>query len=293
MPWCPKCKNEYREGIKVCVDCGCELVWEEQFEGQVPLTFGDEEEMKSLKKYLEYNKLKGVDVRFDEKDQVNVLYVLDEERGKASALAKTFMQQKAVEREMQQAEPYGEEPESEEDTEDTGEKACPAMPSVYQNSSERAEENRSSAWALLVVGLVGIVVVILGIMDIIPLRVGNPYMFYGVLSAIFVLFIVMGFVSMKNAKLFAKKAESENTLKDAMVKWCQENLDGASIDAQVKETEGEFMEELPQEMLYFKRAQLLKDKFNHQFMNLDQAFLERFIDEEVYDVLFSHEADES
>ena len=34
MPWCPKCKNEYYEGIKVCADCGCELVdslkeWEE------------------------------------------------------------------------------------------------------------------------------------------------------------------------------------------------------------------------------------------------------------------------
>ena len=24
--WCPKCKNEYREGITVCADCGCELV---------------------------------------------------------------------------------------------------------------------------------------------------------------------------------------------------------------------------------------------------------------------------
>ncbi|MDE5866499.1 MAG: hypothetical protein K2H31_07865 [Lachnospiraceae bacterium] len=26
MPWCPKCKNEYVEGIKVCADCGTELV---------------------------------------------------------------------------------------------------------------------------------------------------------------------------------------------------------------------------------------------------------------------------
>lgn len=26
MPWCPKCNMEYREGIKICVDCGTELV---------------------------------------------------------------------------------------------------------------------------------------------------------------------------------------------------------------------------------------------------------------------------
>ena len=26
MPWCPKCKNEYVEGVLVCADCGCPLV---------------------------------------------------------------------------------------------------------------------------------------------------------------------------------------------------------------------------------------------------------------------------
>ena len=31
MPWCPKCKSEYREGFTVCADCGSELVDEEQF----------------------------------------------------------------------------------------------------------------------------------------------------------------------------------------------------------------------------------------------------------------------
>ena len=26
MPYCPECKTEYREGIKICSDCGIELV---------------------------------------------------------------------------------------------------------------------------------------------------------------------------------------------------------------------------------------------------------------------------
>ena len=26
MPWCPKCKNEYKDGYTVCADCGSDLV---------------------------------------------------------------------------------------------------------------------------------------------------------------------------------------------------------------------------------------------------------------------------
>ncbi len=52
MPWCPKCKNEYREGIKVCADCGVELVSEPLENAPVPLTFGDKEKMAALKSLL-------------------------------------------------------------------------------------------------------------------------------------------------------------------------------------------------------------------------------------------------
>ncbi len=29
MPWCPKCKIEYREGYDHCADCGCALIGEQ------------------------------------------------------------------------------------------------------------------------------------------------------------------------------------------------------------------------------------------------------------------------
>jgi type IV secretory pathway component VirB8 len=46
---------------------------------------------------------------------------------------------------------------------------------TYMNSGAKAEENRSSAWVLLVVGILGMLVMILGITGVLPLNIGNPY----------------------------------------------------------------------------------------------------------------------
>ncbi len=233
MAWCPKCKNEYREGITVCADCGCELVDEAQLQER-----GKDDTAGLAEEEPEF---------MGEEPEVAAC----ELRGEPPVLGR-------AERE-------------------------PVL--VYQSSSERAEENRSSAWLLLLLGIIGVGAVILGILGIIPLSLGNPYLFYGVMSAVFLLFIVMGAASMKNARIFAQKAESENTLRDAMVAWCRENLDEAGIDGELEDLTG-----LSEEILYFKRCELLKAKLNHQFLNLDQAFLESFIDNYVYDSVYGKAA---
>lgn len=283
MAWCPKCKNEYREGITVCADCGCDLIVGQQYDDLTPLTFGEKEIMESLKKYLEYNDLKGVTVSQSEEGDDYELYVRKDEKSTAVTLAGVFLQQEALRRveEMQMQE--------EEDEEGTagpagifmGQKSSASMTATYRKSAEQAEENRSSAWILLIVGVLGLAAMILGIVGVIPFRMGNAYLFYGVMTFMFVLFIVSGIVSMKNAKIFDKKAESENTLRDEMLKWCKENLSAEAVDAELEQEE-----ELPEEMLYFKRVQYIKDRLNHQFMNLEQEFLDSLIDEVIYDSIF-------
>lgn len=274
MPWCPKCKNEYREGITVCADCGCELVEEEQLDSLVSLIFGEEEQMLSLKEFLEFNKIGGVTVRYDEQDMVYELLVKDRDKKNAAKITGIFLEQEAEKTQ---------EPQEADETESEPEPAGGAA--VYRKNADKAEDNKSSAWTLLVVGTAGMVFMILGIMGLLPLNIGNPYMFYGVMSAVFLLFIVMGGISMKNAKIFEKKAESENTLRQTLEKWCSESLDAAQIDKELGVT-GEKSEEISDEILYFKRYEKLKEKLNHQFMNLDQAFLDNFIDETVYDMVF-------
>lgn len=266
MPWCPKCKKEYQEGITVCADCGCELVGSlENMEG-LALYFGEEQQMLALQKYLESNGIRKIKVHYDETEQIYELLTQEEDYKKASSMLSVFIEQE----ENRKAQ-----------TEDNRVASQPV--SVYQDSAEKAEDNRSSAWTLLIVGCGGLLVMALGMAGLLPIHLTgtNKYMVYGIMSALFLLFVVMGVISMKNSKIFAKRAESENSLRETLVKWCRDSLDPVEIDAQLH-----LSDKTSEEILYFKRFEKMKEKLNHQFMNLDQAFLEHFIDEQ-YDIVFS------
>lgn len=283
MPWCPKCKSEYREGFTVCADCGCELVQEEQTDERVTLTFGDEEQMKALEAFLKSNQILGVELKQDESDGLCELLVDRKSKQKALSVMQVFIVQENR-RSEEARKAAGEQVDAGAAEEQLREAAAARRAfrsgSLYQDSSQRADENRSSAWVLLFVGILGLIVVILGIAGILPLNLGNPYLFYGVMSAIFVLFVVAGVVSMKNARVFAGKAESENSLRSTMLEWCRQNLDGQEIDREIG------IGDDSEEVRYFNRTAYLKDRLNHQFVNLDQDFLDQFIDNQVYGMVF-------
>lgn len=209
MPWCPRCKSEYRQGFTVCSDCGSALVEAEPIDEQTADPEG----------------------AYEAAGPVHIL-------------------------------------------------KAEANRTLYQSNSQRADENRSSAWVLMIVGALGLIVVMLGITEVLPLKMANPYLFYGVMGAIFVLFFVAGIVSMKNARVFIKKAESENSLKTTMLDWCRQNLDGQEIDKEIGS------DATSEEERYFNRMEYLRERLNRQFMNLDQDFLEHFIDDQIYDMIF-------
>lgn len=170
----------------------------------------------------------------------------------------------------------------------------PLQPSAaYENSAAKAEDNKSSAYLLLIFGVVGMIIMILGIVGVLPIQLSGTtkYMTYGVMSALFLLFIVMGMVSMKSYRIFAKKAESENSLRSTMEKWCLSYFEAEKLDEELFEQENgcvseeapvsvrEEWENMPEEEMYFKRVSLMKEKIQKQFLNLDEGFLEHFVDE--------------
>lgn len=158
----------------------------------------------------------------------------------------------------------------------------PVIRSVYVNNEERAEENRTSAYTLLSVGTAGLVAVVLLFTGVIPIQMAvfSRYMICGVMGVVFILFLVMGVVSLRNFKLLKKRAVKENNLTDEIQKWCLQNLHKEVID----EASG-LDASVPEELKYFQRFEIVKSEIQKQFMNLDESYVERIV-EEMYPELF-------
>ncbi len=222
MPWCPVCKNEYREGIKLCAECKVELV--DHLEDEQNAELEEQEKIARLRAML------------------------------------------------------ADEAEDETEEEDIPERI--PVYHAYQNSATKAEDNRTSAYTLLFVGILGFILVLLVFAGVIPLYQNagtTKYLICGVMGAMFILFIVFGFVSMRNSKILLIKAKSEDSLLSELTKWCEENLSAEQIDNGL--FDDEVQEEMAEEQKYFKRADKMKAVISDKFMNLDEALLEHFVDE--------------
>ncbi|MCI8306818.1 MAG: hypothetical protein HFH14_02090 [Lachnospiraceae bacterium] len=107
MPWCPKCKNEYREGITICSDCNAPLVDDlsEAVSDSKSLVFTTEHKEKTddFIKYLAYSGIHSYSVEPDENEFIWSLYVAEEDYKKASKLFTGFAlteSERAIEKQL-------------------------------------------------------------------------------------------------------------------------------------------------------------------------------------------------
>lgn len=157
------------------------------------------------------------------------------------------------------------------------EKAGAVRRGAYQNSAQKAEENKSSAYTLLIVGVLGLIASALVLMGVIPLYQNSTttrYFVCGVMGALFLLFIVFGVISMKTFKILSREAASEDSLILEMKNWCETNLSAKEIDEGLAVPDG-----ISDEQKYFVRTEKMKLLIQEKYRNLEDAFLDNFIDD--------------
>ena len=107
-----------------------------------------------------------------------------------------------------------------------------------QTNTERAADNQSSGAMLIIVGIIGIIGDI-AVFTFNPFNVPefNRFLTCGVMLALFILFLVMGVLSLKTYKILTVKAQEESSLLEELQKWCDENLTTEKIDVEIYELE--------------------------------------------------------
>lgn len=305
MPWCPNCKNEYRQGIQVCADCGSVLV-ENLFDGkQMPVMFGSEDLLERMVEFYEYCNIGTSEIKFNEEAQMFELYVAEADYGSAKKFAAVFLKEEA---ERKKAESFEEEnannpiegdadsddvyeaedvydSEDEENAESEQESEMfrskhsdEQVSNVYVKAEEKAENYKASAYALLLTGSIGIILMILIMTGIIPLRLAAnaKYISYGTMSLLFLIFIVIGFSSFKSSKKFLKEAEKENKLEKEIFDYFISQYTKEQINNELGLSE---QDGLSEELKYFKRAEWIKQQVLLQAPEIQNAYLEKITDE--------------
>ena len=276
MPWCPKCKNEYKEGYTVCADCGSQLV-DSLEDGPVAVYFGEETLLNEICDFMRAHGIRDTEVVFDEKENTYELFVPQKRKEEAVKQIRVFLTNIAAPRKLAEV---SEKAAQEELTEEVKEER-EVYTGPYQEADKKAEEYKYGADTLLIVGAFGVVLLILLNLGIIPISLPGftKALITGVMGAMFVIFLVLGVTSRNSYKKLKEQAGTEKDRKAELKAYLKDNIVLESFDADITE------DEPAMESLYFRRNEKMKEMIKEAYPDLDAAFVE-YIIEETYPEIF-------
>ena len=283
MPWCPVCRNEYVKGYTKCSDCGVDLV-ESLDDGPQPLMFGGEAQMQELSQFLKANGIEGAFTRYDEKEKVHELLIPKEDIPTAKNMIMEFLrnlqEQEAMAKQMQEEDVTGSETD---DASQEGEKKAKELRKngAYVDKKAKAEECKSSAFALLFIGSLGIVMLVLLWMGVLPFHMYGmgKIVFTGVMGFLFLVFFVMGINSIKMYKSYVGVADKETTLIDDVNAFLEANLQKEQVDSATHIPENLEADDETLAQLYFVRMGYIKKQLLDNFSELDIPLADKLADD--------------
>ncbi len=270
MPWCPVCKNEYKEGILRCADCNVDLV-EQLTEEKKAIYFGELKKLKTIDAFLKENGIESGNITFEQEEQVYELSVLESDQKKAVRILGIFLRE-----EEKNADKHIED-ENQEEAQTEKKEREPAA--VYVDKKYKADEYKTSAYTLFFVGILGIVFLVCMGLDLLPifnLGTSTKIMMYVVLGTLFVVFLGFGIYSMKAYK----KILAESLEEESLIKKVEEYLNKTVTKETIKTSlnKKEIENENPEDM-YFEITAMIEAEMKKAFPDLEEALLAKLTED--------------
>ncbi len=242
MPWCPKCKTEYIDGIVKCADCNTHLVatWEE--------IVAAEEDAKKEAHEAVMEQVKAFVEQMEQPEEEII----------------------AVEESDDDTSVDGEESDDDQEIEDA---VSRKHVGTYVKPEEMYSDTKSSGYMLLVLGIIGIVALVLVALQIIPLSLDPvmQYIFYIVLGILFVAFIGLGINALKKAKVYQAQISVDDDLSTELLAWITEDEQKEKIISVVND-------EMTEDEKYFEIQSIMQKLLLEKQPEVSEEFLDYIIE---------------
>ena len=162
-------------------------------------------------------------------------------------------------------------------------------PKVYTSYRSKYEDNKSSAFALLIAGVIGGVVILLHILGILDFHLApfSKVLINVVMGTLFAIFIIAGVISSKNSKKYLKMAEEEEATTESIIKnFCDNCPNAAEIDANANVSDSDSTYEV-----WEKRTKFILSEINPQEV-LKEEYAD-YLAEQIYNKYFEETSSET
>lgn len=283
MPWCPKCRNEYVEGITTCAECGIDLVDElpEEMDENMPVKLCHVTDEVVGGKFVLYLNMQGVQTAglmpVTEGDETYedgfYLVVAGFEQEAAEALFEGFDRLE----EMTEEDLTTLAPDLEEKLEELKEEEANQMLSelrtetstVYVKKKDKYSDLKFSGISFIVFGILGFGLLALNFLEYINMF--NKFSTL-IMTIVFLVFLVVGISSLLRAKKMRGMVSQEERISDDVLDWIEENISDEYIGTLVDPEQSE-------ESNYFSAHSAMCKLVADQFPLFNRDYIDQLIDD--------------
>ena len=277
MAWCPKCRNEYVEGVTVCADCQVPLVdelpEETPFDDKVLLgTLDSAEEALKVAKFLNFKGINSAFAVADHNETEFPVYVDEVEKVDARmALSQLLKEQTEdqplaaivpeITNELQELD--------EEEAEQMFSDLRTDQSSVYVKKKDKYDDLLFSGLSFIIFSVIGGVVLLLN-----QIGVFSFFNLYStlVMSVVFVIFLGIGITSLVRARRTKALVTQEHELSDEVITWIEENITNDLINSYFDPKDSE-------ENNYFTVHSRLCEIVSENFPFFPKEYIDELMDE--------------